>query len=313
MPALNTANVVFLGLGLISGSLAMALRRSGWQGELSAWGPREPSLEQGLKMGVIDRYDLDLGRAIQGADALVIGAPPMATAELLGVVLDLLQRSGEQPIVTDLASMKGWIVDRALPRYSRFVPGHPIAGSENSGVTAARADLFDGREAILTPEAFTDTNAVAWVTSMWQRVGSRVTTMSVADHDAALAASSHSPHMMAYALTMVLADDPLAPMQHGGGALRDMTRIAASDPIMWRDVALTNRAALVSALESVEQELANLRELIARGDGPHLERYFEKCRSVRRAHDAVLNPLFESSESSVMSAATGTGEGQESS
>jgi len=292
----NTPNIVFLGLGLISGSLAMALRRSGWQGELSAWGPREPSLEQGLNLGVIDRYDLDFERAIRNADVVVIGAPPMATGELLGRVLEWVQRSGEQPIVTDLASMKGWVVERALPRYARFVPGHPIAGSENSGVTAARPDLFDGREAILTPEDSTDPEAVAWVTAMWQRVGSRVTTMNVADHDAALAASSHSPHMLAYALTKVLADDPLQPMQHGGGALRDMTRIAASDPVMWRDVALTNRCALIEAMASVERELARLRELIAAQDSAALEHYFDLCRSVRREHDAVLNPMVEPDE-----------------
>lgn len=293
MSEISKANIVFLGLGLISGSLAMALRSKGWQGRLSAWGPREASLEQGLNMSVIDHYDLDLTRALVGADVIVIGAPPVATGELLGSVLELIQPGDGQPVVTDLASIKGWVVERALPRYPRFVPGHPIAGSENSGVTAARADLFEGREAILTPDADTDPDALEWVAAMWRLAGSRVTTMAVADHDAALAASSHSPHMMAYALTMALADDPLNPMQHGGGALRDMTRIAASDAVMWRDVALTNRRALVAAIESVAGELTSLKELIAAQDGVGLEQYFEKCRSVRRAHDTVLNPLVE--------------------
>ena len=293
MSEIFKANIVFLGLGLISGSLAMALRSKGWQGRLSAWGPREASLEKGLSMGVIDHYDLDLARALAGVDAIVIGAPPVATGELLGSVLELIQPGDDQPVVTDLASIKGWVVERALPRYARFVPGHPIAGSENSGVTAARADLFEGREAILTPDTDTDPDALEWVAAMWRLTGSRVTTMTVADHDAALAASSHSPHMVAYALTMALADDPLDPMRHGGGALRDMTRIAASDAIMWRDVALTNRTALVAAIESVSEELASLKTLIATQDGDGMERYFEKCRSVRRAHDVVLNPLVE--------------------
>jgi len=289
--SLNTAKVVFLGLGLISGSLALALKRNGWVGKITAWGPRAPSLERGLALGVIDDFDLDLSQAIAGADVLVIGAPPISTGELLATLPRQLQALNATPIITDLASMKGWVIDQMPESYPRFVPGHPIAGSENSGVMAARADLFVGREAILTPDASTDPEAVKWVTAMWESVGSRVTVMSATDHDAALAASSHSPHMLAYALTMALANDPLNPMRHGGGALRDMTRIAASDPVMWRDVALTNKGSLIDALTAVEDQLSVLKALIASGDGEELERYFAICRSVRREHDRVLNPL----------------------
>jgi prephenate dehydrogenase len=289
--SLNTAKVVFLGLGLISGSLALALKRNGWVGKITAWGPRAPSLERGLALGVIDDFDLDLSQAIAGADVLVIGAPPISTGELLATLPRRLQALNATPIITDLASMKGWVIDQMPESYPRFVPGHPIAGSENSGVMAARADLFVGREAILTPDASTDPEAVKWVTAMWESVGSRVTVMSAIDHDAALAASSHSPHMLAYALTMALANDPLNPMRHGGGALRDMTRIAASDPVMWRDVALTNKGSLIDALTAVEDQLSVLKALIASGDGEELERYFAICRSVRREHDRVLNPL----------------------
>ncbi len=289
--SINSANVVFLGLGLISGSLALALKRSGWVGQITAWGPRAPSLERGLALGVIDGYDLDLSGAIAGADVIIIGAPPISTGELLATLPTLLKTLDETPIVTDLASMKGWVIEQLAESYPRFVPGHPIAGSENSGVMAARADLFDGREAILTPDDTTDPEALKWVATMWERVGSRVTLMSPSDHDAALAASSHSPHMLAYALTMALEDDPLKPMRHGGGALRDMTRIAASDPVMWRDVALTNKESLIDAMTAVEAQLSSLKELIAKGDGEGLEHYFSVCRSVRREHDSVLNPL----------------------
>ena len=291
MASLYTAKVVFLGLGLISGSLALALKRNGWVGKITAWGPRAPSLERGLALGVIDDFDLDLSQAIAGADVLVIGAPPISTGELLATLPRQLQALNATPIITDLASMKGWVIDQMPESYPRFVPGHPIAGSENSGVMAARADLFVGREAILTPDASTDSEAIKWVTAMWESVGSRVTVMSATDHDAALAASSHSPHMLAYALTMALANDPLNPMRHGGGALRDMTRIAASDPVMWRDVALTNKGSLIDALTAVEDQLSVLKALIASGDGEELERYFAICRSVRREHDRVLNPL----------------------
>lgn len=291
MASLNTAKIVFLGLGLISGSLALALKRSGWVGKITAWGPRAPSLERGLALGVIDDFDLNLSEAIAGADVLVIGAPPISTGELLATLPGLLRALDTTPIITDLASMKGWVIDQMPESYPRFVPGHPIAGSENSGVMAARADLFEGREAILTPDASTDLEAVKWVTAMWESVGSRVTVMSATDHDAALAASSHSPHMLAYALTMALANDPLNPMRHGGGALRDMTRIAASDPVMWRDVALTNKESLIDSLTAVENQLSVLKELIASGGGEELERYFSICRVVRREHDGVLNPL----------------------
>ena len=299
MASLNTAKVVFLGLGLISGSLALALKRNGWVGKITAWGPRAPSLERGLALGVIDDFDLDLSQAIAGADVLVIGAPPISTGELLATLPRQLQALNATPIITDLASMKGWVIDQMPESYPRFVPGHPIAGSENSGVMAARADLFVGREAILTPDASTDSEAIKWVTAMWESVGSRVTVMSATDHDAALAASSHSPHMLAYALTMALANDPLNPMRHGGGALRDMTRIAASDPVMWRDVALTNKGSLIDALTAVEDQLSVLKALIASGDGEELERYFAICRSVRREHDRVLNPLDPSASAQI--------------
>ncbi len=289
--------VAFLGLGLISGSLAKALRASGYAGELVGYGLREPSLQRGLALGVIDRYSLDLDAVIAAADLLVVGAPPMASGELLADLLPRVQRSPHQPIVTDLASIKGWVIDRAACQYHRFVPGHPIAGSEDSGIDAAREDLFAGREIILTPSGETDASALAQVTAMWALTAARVIQMPVDDHDAALAASSHSPHMLAYALTMALAKDPLHSMQHGGGALRDMTRIAGSDPVMWRDIALTNRAALLRALTSVEAELSRLKALIAAGDGEGLTAYFAYCRNVRRDHDLLLNPLFEPAES----------------
>jgi len=295
MARFSANSVVFLGLGLISGSLALALRAAGWQGSLSAWGPREPSLQRGKQRGVIDGYTLDLDEAIQSAEVIVIGAPPMASGELLATVLPKLDALGQRPVVTDMASIKGWVIDRAAFTHARFVPGHPIAGSEHSGVESAQVALFQGREVILTPNDETDPQAIELVSAMWQTVGSRITLMSVADHDAALAASSHSPHMLAYALTKALSEDSLDSMRHGGGALRDMTRIAGSDPLMWRDVALTNRAALLDALTRVEAEIATLKRNIDAEDGAALEAYFTTCREIRRSHDAILNPLADPS------------------
>lgn len=289
----SSQRIGLLGLGLISGSLARALKASLWQGELLAWGPREPSLARGQALGVIDRYTLNLAELVQTCDLLVVGAPPIATGELLAQLLPMAARAAHQPIVTDLASIKGWVIEQGGCSYPRFVPGHPIAGSEHSGVDASRTDLFAGREVILTPGTETDAVATAQVSAMWQLTRARVSVMSFVDHDAALAASSHSPHMMAYALTMALSKDVRNPMQHGGGALRDMTRIAGSDPVMWRDIALTNKPAVLTAMALVSAELDTLRDLIAADDAAGLQDYFERCRQVRREHDRVLNPMLD--------------------
>lgn len=289
--------VAFLGLGLISGSLAGALKSAGWRGQLVGWGPRAPSLEKGRALGIIDAFSLDLDEVLSAADMVVIGAPPKATARLLPDVIERATHCGS-PIVTDMASIKGFIVDSVPFQYPGFVPAHPIAGSEHSGVEAAKADLFQGREVILTPLPESDKSAVVAVENMWMAAGARITHMSISDHDDALAASSHAPHMLAYALTAMLEDHELAPMKHGGGALRDMTRIAGSDPVMWRDIALTNRNALLHAMDALSYEHDRLRALIESGDGEAMEQFFARCRQVRRDHDRILNPLTASVEAS---------------
>ena len=285
--------IAFLGLGLISGSLAGALRDAGWQGDLIAWGPRAPSLERGVELGLIDRFTLDLAAAISDADVVVIGAPPEATATLLPQVLALAEQNG-QPVVTDMASIKGFIVEAAVPAYARFVPGHPIAGSEHSGVDAATPQLFEGREVILTPTDMTDSGTECRRAHL--AAAGAASRHVMADHDAALVASSHMPHMLAYALTAMLGDHELTPMKHGGGALRDMTRIAASDPIMWRDIALTNRDAILEAMDAVATEHSALRAMIASADDAALEAFFARCRHIRREHNAILNPLPRAAE-----------------
>ena len=158
--------IAFLGLGLISGSLAGALRAVRWRGELIAWGPRARSLERGHALGLIDRFSLKLEAVVEDAEIVVIGAPPIATAELLPEVLRLAQVHGE-PIVTDMASIKASVVEAATPQYAKFVPGHPIAGSEHSGVEAA-VSIFSWEEVILTPLPETDSNAVNVVQALWE-------------------------------------------------------------------------------------------------------------------------------------------------
>lgn len=291
MSAFEANRIGLLGLGLIAGSLARALRASDWNGELVAWDPDPAALQQGLSLGVVDRASDDIDALLSTVDVLVVGAPPMATASVLADVHERCAGLNQPPVVTDLASIKGYVCAAVPDVWPLFVPGHPIAGSEDSGVAAGRGNLFAGREVILTPRADTDPQATEKVAAMWRLTGAWITTMTIAEHDAVLAASSHSPHMVAYALTAALADDPLSPMRHGGGALRDMTRIAGSDPVMWRDVALTNRDALLEAIDGFSREMMRLRELIAAGDGDALQDYFLACRRARREHDGILNPL----------------------
>ena len=293
MTAFHARTVALVGLGLISGSLARALKSSQWEGKLIAWGPREPSLKRGLELGVIDDYSLVLSDIVEQADVIVVGAPPIATAEVLRELTALGVDAVRKPVITDLASIKGYVVDALSVDYPDFVPGHPIAGSEHSGVEHADAALFNGREIILTPLPETNPTAIETVSAMWALTGGYIRQMSVTAHDAMLAASSHMPHLVSYALTGALERDESDPMVHGGGALRDMTRIAASDPLMWTDIAITNRDALLHSIDQFEAEMQLLRTMVDARDAPALQSYFARCRTHRREHDSILNPLLQ--------------------
>jgi prephenate dehydrogenase len=250
-------------------------------------------LKRGRALGVVDDYSLVLEEVIEQADVIVVGAPPAATASILSEIIGKLAVTTQQPIITDLASIKGYVVDSVDHDYPHFVPGHPIAGSEHSGVEYSDAGLFAGREVILTPLPHTAATAVAQIEAMWALTGAYIRAMEVQQHDALLAASSHMPHVVAYALTRALERDASDPMIHGGGALRDMTRIAGSDPRMWTDIAVTNRQALLAAMDQFDAEMTMLRELVDRKDERALEDYFSICRAHRRDHDSILNPISE--------------------
>ena len=291
MTQFKSSTVAFIGLGLISGSLARALRASSWNGTLTAWGPREASLQRGLELGVIDHFSLELSEVLATADLVVVGAPPAATGDILKSVVEELSRLNRTPVTTDLASIKGHVIDSMACEYANFVPGHPIAGSEHSGVAFADGDLFRGREVILTPLPHTAADAIEQVKAMWDLAGAYIRQMGVKRHDALLAASSHMPHIVAYAVTRALEKDASDPMVHGGGALRDMTRIAGSDPLMWTDISITNQTALLNAIDRFQEEMTSLRDLIVSADAAALVDYFAICRAHRRAHDDILNPL----------------------
>lgn len=284
--------VVIAGLGLIGGSLAAALRESGFARRVLAWGRRKGSLRRGVELGVIDSYTLDLDEALAESDIFVICTPTLVASALLR---DILSREALDTVITDAASVKGDLYRTALDacdgRFpARLVLGHPIAGSEQSGVDAARADLYARHRVILTPVPENDAGAVALVRGMWESTGAEVVDMAVERHDAVLAATSHLPHVLAYALVDALAQSDAREeiFRFAAGGFRDFTRIASSDPVMWRDIALANRSALLDVIDQFGEHLARLRDAVERGDGASLESTFARAKSARDGFATLL-------------------------
>lgn len=286
--------VVILGLGLIGGSLARALRSSGFCQRLLGYGHREPSLRRGVELGVIDDFTLDLDEAIAQADIMVLCTPTLVASTMLEKILPAVAASGNSPVITDAASVKGSLHDTAIKvagcMLPRLVLGHPIAGSERSGVEASREDLFVNHRVILTPVEGNDPQAVELVRGMWASAGAEVVDMSVAQHDAVLAATSHLPHVLAYTLVDALAaSDASDDIFHcAAGGFRDFTRIASSDPVMWRDIAIANKAALLESMDTFSQHLTRLREAIVAEDADQLLDTFSRAKQARDHFAAIL-------------------------
>lgn len=286
--------VVILGLGLIGGSLARALRKSGFSKRFVGYGHREPSLRRGVELGVIDDYTLDLDEAIGQADILVLCAPTLIAADMLRDILPRLAGAKRIPVITDVASVKGNLRDAAIEAVGQVPPqlvlAHPIAGSEQSGVDASSADLFVNHRVILTPDEANDPAAVELVRRMWASAGAEVVDMAVAEHDTVLAATSHLPHVLAYALVDALAKSPASEdiFRFAAGGFRDFTRIASSDPAMWRDIAIANKPALLGAIDMFSDQLARLRLAVAEGDGDELFSTFTRAKTARDEFAAIL-------------------------
>lgn len=273
-----------VGTGLIGGSLARDLKRLGEVGEVVGSSRQAVNLRRAVDLGVIDRFDVDAARAVAGADMVVVAVP-------LGAVPAVLERIGDavddDAVVTDVGSAKGHVVEAARaalgPRVPRFVPAHPIAGTERSGVDASIERLFELRRVIVTPIAETDRNALRRVSEMWRTVGSEVIEMDVAHHDEVLADTSHLPHMLAYTLMDVLGrrKERAEIFEFSAGGLRDFTRVASSDPQMWHDICLANRDAMVAAIERFSVGLDQLTDAIRSGDGEFVRSVFARAKSIR--------------------------------
>ncbi|MFQ5644357.1 MAG: prephenate dehydrogenase [Thiogranum sp.] len=277
-----------IGVGLIGGSLARALREAGYVGEVTGSSRSAEHLQKAVQLGVIDRYDTDLPSAVEGADMVFVSVPLGAMGAVFAAIKDAL---GADTVVTDAGSAKASVVEAVraatgeIPAW--FVPGHPIAGTERSGVEASFPDLYKGRRVILTPTAETGAAATQKVRAMWEAAGAVVNEMDVGHHDEVLAATSHLPHMLAFALVESLArmSEQREIFEYAAGGFRDFTRIASSDPVMWRDICVANRDALLVMLKTFRSDLDDLATAIQDRDESKILSIFQDAKKARDAFD----------------------------
>ena len=285
---MHIERLVIVGVGLIGGSLAAALRRAGSVKTVIGVGRSRENLAQARSLGLIDT-SLPLAEAIVDADVIVLAVPVGAMSEIFPIL------AKSSATITDVGSVKARVVADAQAalgaKASQFVPAHPIAGTEQSGARAARADLFIDRQVILTPNAKTDPASLARVRALWAATGARVTEMDAATHDEIFALTSHLPHLLAYSLVNLLANARDIALPAGTDSLfdfaasgfRDFTRIAGSDPTMWRDICLANREPIAAGLKRYADSLAQLGAAVERGDAAALQELFTVAKRARDA------------------------------
>lgn len=290
--------VTLIGLGLIGSSLAWAMKRDGLAGHITGSARSAATRDKSLELGFVDSVSDDMTEAVRDADLVVICTPLSAYSSVAKAIGPHL-KSGA--IVTDVGSCKASVIDDVLPHLAddvHFVAGHPIAGTENSGPEAGFAELFDGRYLILTPTPETDEQAFQRVKSLWEKVGAVVEAMSPEHHDRVFAVTSHLPHLIAYTIVGTVTDlehqlarehvtdDDLVRtnevIRFSGSGFRDFTRIAGSDPTMWRDVFLSNREATLEMLGRFTEDLVALQRAIRWGEGEKLHDWFTRTREIRR-------------------------------
>lgn len=276
--------VAIIGVGLIGGSLAIVLRRKGIADSIVGIGRGVANLDNAKRLGVVDAVTQDIGAGVKDADLVVVAVPVLKIGETVHKAAPNLKKGC---ILTDVGSVKQSVIDEVapiIPQGVHFVPGHPIAGTENSGVEAALPDLFTGRTCILTPMEKTDPRAVETIKTMWQEAGSKVIIMDAALHDRALAAVSHLPHMIAYTLVNTIADiKEKMPeiLDYSAGGFRDFTRIASSSPEMWSDICAMNKESIVKTITDFQKRLEDLKKKVKAGDLSGLREDFERAKRLR--------------------------------
>jgi cyclohexadieny/prephenate dehydrogenase len=279
--------IAIVGIGHIGSSLARVIKRDGLAGKLVAFDINAEHRVQALDLGIVDAATDDLAAAVGGADLVVLATPLGTYADLAAAIAPHLRPGA---IVSDVGSVKLAVlrdVGPCLPGGVHLVPGHPIAGTEHSGPTAGFAELFQGRWCILTPPAGTDDAAIDKMVRLWEAAGSMVEIMEAAHHDRVLAITSHLPHLIAYTIVGTATDLETTLQQEvvkfSASGFRDFTRIAASDPVMWRDIFLNNREAVLEVLQRFNEDLTALQRAIRWGEGEKLEDLFTRTRAIRRS------------------------------
>jgi prephenate dehydrogenase len=273
-----------IGVGLIGGSLSLALKEAGKVGEVVGYSRTASVRQEALELGVIDRAADNIAEAVKDADVIFL-AVPMAAMET--VLQDLTPHISADTIITDGGSAKGQLVDIARNvlgnKLSQFVPGHPIAGTEKSGPSAAFSTLYKDHRVVLTPIAETNAESLETVRAMWQATGAEVFEMDVKHHDVVLAATSHLPHVLAFNLVNMLAerDDCEEVLRYAAGGFKDFSRIASSDAVMWRDICLSNSEAVLELIQQYQQGLAQLEQAIKNQDGETLKTVFTRAKQAR--------------------------------
>ena len=285
-PLIN--NLCVIGTGLIGGSLCLALKEKGICKNIIGAGRSEATLQKAQELNIIDRYDTDIANAVKDADVVFVSVPLGAMESVFEKIAEGLTSSGNnKAIITDAGSSKQQVQKIAEDIFAenacRFVAGHPIAGTEKNGPDAAFADLYKNRRVILTPTEQTDADAIKTVTALWQQTGAEVETMDAEHHDKVLAATSHLPHILAFGLVHCLEniDDIENVFRFAAGGFRDVTRIASSDPTMWRDICLNNQQPILDMMKRYKDELDMLYNALESGDGEKLMDVFEQAKATR--------------------------------
>lgn len=277
--------LAIIGIGLIGGSLSLALKQAGSVKHVVGFSRKASTRSEAMSLGVIDSAVSSIADAIQNADIVVLAVPVGAIADALISIAPYVK---DNMIITDVGSVKSQVVDAAKlalgDKFRQFVPGHPIAGTEKSGPAAAFAELYQEHRVVLTPTEQTDEVAIKKVRNMWKAAGAEVSIMTAEHHDDVLAATSHLPHLLAFNLVDMLAEeggDAAEVLRYAAGGFRDFSRIASSDPEMWRDISLTNSTAILSLLKKYQHQMSLLQQAIEQQDADYLIAVFERAKQAR--------------------------------